>query len=298
MADDGNNAYVSYDQEKQLFGFHIPGVDKVVGLGKDQVEGIIKEVFPDELRKELGGALKDVESAVMKEVVGKVVIPVLSEVLKPLEKLVFSVGADILESTYGEVKKVVEGERKQVPQELIDRAIGYSNEIEQWKDNDWNRWLAYMRYPGYEKYLPLPIGLAREQEKIWSGWKPFVDAMEKGLRWKYQSNQELIDAFNKINFYVANSGNVSVGLYFRNMWDRTQNLIDTLNQYKHSGVPATRHDIMNFVYAVQPDALDITVSFKIDIGIQIGGSIGAWSVPAELFDVLLEDVLKEAGVPA
>ena len=139
---------------------------------------------------------------------------------------------------------------------------------------------------------------AEEQEKIWNGWTPFVNELKAGHRYSENNPQKLIDAFNAIAFGVSNAGNFSVGLYFLRVWDRGQHLIDTLKKYEHNGVPIKRSAIMEFVKDVQPDKIDITGSIKIEIGIEIGGSIFAWGIPADLFDILLDDLLKKAGIPA
>ena len=266
---------------------------KIVSVPKDEVEKIVKNILPDEI--------KNLPEHVMHEAVNKVVIPVISDVLKPLEKLVFSVGVKVLETAYGEAQKVV-GEHasgKVVSDELINEAISYGKGLPDAGMNDWYRWLNAMGHPDYVFAWPaLTVEEGREQEKIWDKWKPFVDALEEGQYYRSTHAKKIIEDFNKINFYIANTGNVSVGLYFRNMWDRAQSVIDILKKYEHSGIPIKRSAIMSFVKVLGPDALDITVSAKIELGITIGGSIGAWGVPADLFDILLNEILKEAGVPA
>jgi len=155
--------------------------------------------------------------------VSKVIVPVVSDLMEPLEKIVFTVGKDVLEETHYAIKKVFDASTSST-----DRSI-------------------------------------------------------------------LIHDFNKINFYIANTGTVSIGLYFTNMWDRAPEIIRELRNVE-KGIPAKRHAIMEFVEKIGPDRLDITISAKIPI-VQIGGSIGAWGIPASLFEHLLDDVLKKAGVP-
>ena len=168
--------------------------------------------------------IHEVEGALPKiaEAVEHVLVPVLEEVMKPIERLVFTVGKDVLEETYR---------------------------------------------------------LSREaHEKTAS-----PDAADA-----------FVDQFNKISFYVANAGPISIGMYWRNMWDRAPEIIKELRKAE-KGIPAKRHDIIEFVERLGPDALDITISGKLPV-IQIGGSIGAWSIPAPLFEHLLDGLLKKAGL--
>lgn len=151
------------------------------------------------------------------QAVSKVIVPVLSEIMEPIEKIVFSVGKDMLEECVHLAKDTIGGDQK------------------------------------------------------------------------------LIDDFNKISFYVANAGTIAIGMYFRNMWDRGPRVVAELRKAE-KGIPAKRHDIMEFVERIGPDALDITITGKLPI-LQIGGSIGAWSIPASLFEHLLDGVLKKAGLP-
>ena len=275
---------------------HIGGLDidpgkaakDVAGVGKDQVEQIVKDVLPDEI--------KNLPQHVMHEAVNKVVIPVISDVLKPLEKLVFSAGVKVLETAHREVVKAAGGPF--VDDALVEQAKEWAATVPD-NDDKWAQWLTAMGVTGYEEAGDaITLEQARKQAEVWDGWEPFVKALENGEHVDSGEGKEVIDAFNSIYFYVANAGNVSIGLYFTQMWDRAQTVIDTLKRYEHSGVPVKRSAIMDFVRAIQPDKVDITVSAKIEIGIEIGGSVGAWGVPASLFDLLVDEVLKEAGVPA
>jgi len=110
------------------------------------------------------------------------------------------------------------------------------------------------------------------------------------------NEKAFIEDFNKINFYVANTGNVAIGMYFHNLWDRAPEVIAELKK-SEKGIPLKRSAIMEFIERVGPHQVDITASGKIEIGIEIGGSVGAWGVPASLFEYLLDDVLKKAGLP-
>ena len=266
----------------------IAGAGKdVAGMGKDQIEKIVKDILPDEI--------KNLPSEVMHAAVDKVVIPVITDVVKPLEKLMFSTGVKILETAHRQVVKAAGGPF--VSDDLVTTARAYSATV---ADNDdmWGRWLTAVGVDGYRDLgPPLTAEEADKQVAIWSGWKPFADALHAGEHVIHDNAKTIIDDFNATAFYVANAGNVSIGLYFLKMWDRAQTVIDTLKKYEHTGVPIKRSAILDFVKALGPDKLDITVSVKIEIGIEIGGSIGAWSVPASLFEVLLDEVLKEAGVP-
>ena len=265
-------------------------VKDVTGVGKDQIEKIVKDLLPDEIR--------NLPSEVMHAAVNKVVIPVITDVVKPLEKLMFQTGVKILETTHREVAKLVGDAHQAVPKDLVDKAIGYAQNQSAGGMNDWARWLNAIGHPNYQGAWPaLTVEEAEEQANTWAGWIPFANELKAGHRYSANNPQKLIDDFNAISFYIANAGNVSIGLYFTNMWDRSQTVIDTLKKYQHTGVPVKRGAIMDFVKALGPDKLDVTVSVKIEIGIEIGGSIGAWSVPADLFEVLLDEVLKEAGVP-
>lgn len=162
------------------------------------------------------GALPDIEDAAFKAV-EKVIVPVLSETMKPLERIVFTIGKDVLEEAYGVASR------------------------------------------------------------------------------KINPSQEFQDAFNRISFYVANSGTVAIGMYFRNMWERAPLVIAELRKAE-KGIPAKRRDILEFVERLGPDAIDVTITAKIPI-VNIGGSIGAWGIPAALFDDMLDTILKKAGIP-
>ena len=161
-------------------------------------------------------ALPELES-VAEQTVSKVFVPVVSELMKPIERIVFTVGKDMLEELHDVAKATIGRDDK------------------------------------------------------------------------------LINDFNSINFYVASAGTVAIGMYFKRMWDRGPRVISVLRRYE-KGIPATRVEIMNFIQAIGPDALDVTITGKLPI-VDIGGSIGAWSIPASLFEHLLDDVLKKAGIP-
>ena len=260
------------------------------GFGKDQVEKIVKDILPDEI--------KNLPDHVMHEAVNKVVIPVLSEVIKPLEKIVFSAGVAVMQEAYDAAKKAIGDAHAAVPKDLVDQAINYANIQQPGGLNDWARWLNAIGHPDYKDSWPaMTVDEALHQASFWKGWTPFVNELQAGHRYSENNAQQIIDAFNAIAFGVSNAGNFSVGLYFLNVWDRGQNLIDTLKKYEHTGVPVKRSAIMEFVKEVQPDKIDITGSIKIEIGIQIGGSIFAWGIPSVLFDILLDNLLKKAGIP-
>ena len=273
----GENMIVDYNDKEDLFGFHIPGVDKVTHAASDEIKKILNQVLPH------------------------VILPVMSEILKPLEKLMFTAGVAVLQTSFNEVNKAIakfEPVQNPVPSHLVEKAITFYGGIHGYWGNDWAKWLSAIGHPRFQQWDKLSMDEALAQEQIWSGWTPFVNALRSGQRYSGRNPDQLIEDFNKINFYIANTGNVAVGLYFSNVYDRADHIINTLKKYEHTGVPAKRSAIMEFIYEVQPNQADITASVKLELGLQIGGSIGAWSVPADLFDVLLEDVLKQAGVPA
>lgn len=166
---------------------------------------------------DIRGSLPELEK-IAEGTVSKVIVPVVSEIMKPIERIVFTVGKDVLEECH----------------KIAKETIGH--------------------------------------------------------------DQNLIDDFNKISFYVANTGTVSLGMYFRNMWDRGEDVIRGL-RISEKGIPARRHDIMSFVNLIDPDAVDITISGKIPL-VQIGGSVGAWGIPSTLLEHLLDGALKKAGIPA
>jgi len=263
----------------------------VAGIGKDQVEKIVKEVLPDQIR--------DLPNEVMHEAVDKVIVPVISQVIKPLEKLVFSAGIEVMQEAYDIAKKVIGDGHKAVPSDLVAKAITYGNNQVEGGQNDWYRWLNAIGHPVYKEYWPaMTVAEAKAQVKIWNGWTPFYNELKAGHRYAENDPQKVIDAFNAIAFGVSNTGNFSVGLYFLRVWDRGQHLIDTLKKYEHSGVPVKRSAIMEFVEEVQPDKIDLTGSIKVELGIEFGGTIFAWGIPTILFDILLDDLLKKAGIPA
>ena len=109
-------------------------------------------------------------------------------------------------------------------------------------------------------------------------------------------NKDFIDNFNKISFYIANSGNFAVGLYFRNVWNRAPMILNELKKLER-GIPLKRSAILEAIEKLGPDAIDITGTIKFNVGVDIGGSVGAWGIPAELFDILIEELLKKAGIP-
>ena len=267
---------------------------KVAGVGKDQIESIVKDILPDEI--------KNLPEHVMHEAVEKVVIPVISDVIRPLERIVFSAGIAVMQETFDKAKKAIGDAHKAVPKDLVDKAVTYSKNIPAGGKNYWSLWLAAIGHPAYvnepwnQPGMSIEQGI--EQEQIWNGWTPFVNELKAGHRYSENTPQKLIDGFNAIAFGVSNAGNFAVGLYFLNVWDRGQHLIDKLKQYEHSGVPVKRSAIMDFVKDVQPDKIDLTGSIKIELGIEIGGSIFAWGIPAVLFDIVLEELLEKAGVPA
>ena len=154
---------------------------------------------------------------IAEDAVGKVIVPVVSEIMKPIEKIVFTVGKDVLEECH----------------RIAKETIGH--------------------------------------------------------------DQSLIDDFNKISFYVANTGTVSLGMYFRHMWDRGEDVIKALRM-SEKGIPARRHEIMDFIRLIGPDAVDVTISGKIPL-VQIGGSVGAWGIPSSLLEHLIDGTLKKAGIP-
>ena len=94
-------------------------------------------------------------------------------------------------------------------------------------------------------------------------------------------------------------GVVSIGFYFYGLWggDRLHALADDLDRYSHTGIGATRHDIIKAVTDFGPDHVDIGVGVKFDLGVSFGITPSIWSIPTKPFLEIADELMREAGVP-
>ena len=261
----------------------------------------ISESVAKEISKQLPDEIKNLPLDAAEDVVTKAVIPVFEELLKPLEQLVFHVGIEAIELSYKTIKNLLQSGYKP-PENLVKKALEFYQEKQDVNEfTTWGRWLWAMGYgdqvnairSGYV-FDGMTIDEAKEQEKIWNGWEPFVVALEQKTNF---SPENLIADYNKISHYVANAGNLSIGFYWQNMYDRAEDIIAELRKYEKTGVPITQSAILEFIDKLGPDSIDITVSAKINLGISVGGSVGLWGIPNHLIEHLLQEIMQAAKIP-
>lgn len=289
--------YVKHPEKIISEGEKIVGIDNPFDAQKDITELVAKEVA-----KQLPSQIRNLPLNAAEEVVQKAVIPVLEEILKPLEKEVFHVGIEAIRLSHNAIKTLLQSGYKP-PQKLINRARNYYASKQDVSDFEhWGRWLWAMgdgdwvnqTRSGYI-FDGMTVEEAKEQEKIWAGWEPFVVALEQKTNF---SPENLIADYNKISHYVANAGNLSIGFYWRNMYDRAEDIIAELQKYERSGVPITQSAILEFIDRLGPDSIDVTLSAKLEIGISIGGSVGLWGIPNTLIEHVLQEIMEVAHIPA
>ena len=256
-----------------------------------------EEVVKKGINNYLPSAIKNLPGDVVHELVGRVIAPILTELFKPAEEVLFTVGDTLLHQQLSTVQDLV-GKPYKVPQVYVDRAKEYYGF--QVTDADRTRWARVLLAFGQpvpqdaiSATTPMTAAEAEEQAKVWYGWVPFVHQLKC-----IEDASYVIEMFNKVSFYISANGNVTIGLYFTNLYDRAGELRDALSRWKSRGIPVKRSAIREFLQDLGPDALDITGTAKIEFGIVVGASIGAWGVPMALAEHYLDDLLKELGVPA
>ena len=96
------------------------------------------------------------------------------------------------------------------------------------------------------------------------------------------------------------AGVVSIGFYWYDVFNgsRLHAIADDLDRYSHTGIKASRNQIIQAVKDFGPDHVDIGVGVKFSLGVQFGVTPSVWSIPTKYFLRLADELMKEAGVPA
>ena len=286
-------------RQGELVRFHLPDPFKVgehvVQIGTKEVKDILNHILPD--------ALKNLPNEIIHELVQKVVIPVLSDVLKPIEKEVFKSGVDVLETMHRTMTGLLAG-ADNVPRALIDRAWQYYREGDNWENRKaWGRVLIAF-YQSDDSFAPgwtaMTAAEARENVVTWEGWKPFAKELERleAKRKNQDPDDNLLAAFDECQWNFGVIGNIGVTLWFTKVYSRMPSMISTLRRYEGTGIPAKRHDILQFIKAMGPDWINVDLKAELDIGIDFGASASCWNIPTPLALKLLDEMMETAGVPA
>ena len=108
-------------------------------------------------------------------------------------------------------------------------------------------------------------------------------------------------ALGKVPFVLPiTAGVVSIGFYWYDVFNgkRLHAIADDLDRYSHTGIKASRNQIIQAVKDFGPDHVDIGVGVKFSLGVQFGVTPSVWSIPTKYFLRLADELMKEAGVPA
>ena len=281
--------------DDEILQFHIPNPFKVgedvAQISAGEVKKILNKVLPD--------VLKNLPDEILHEIVQKVIIPVLSDVLKPIEKEVFKTGVNVMEAMHTEMKAIMGGATA-IPKHLIDQAWKYYLQGDDPVNRqNWGRLLlAFGQHDDsfVHWWSPMTAKEAWLENAKWSGWRPFAEELDV-LEGGGGDTGDLLKDFDKIQFNCGFIGNVGVTLWFTEVYSRMPGMIATLRRYENTGLPAKRHDILNFLRAMGPNWINIDTKAELDIGIDFGASVSAWNIPTPLAYRLLDTIMETAGVP-
>ena len=109
------------------------------------------------------------------------------------------------------------------------------------------------------------------------------------------------EELGKVPFVLPiTAGVVSIGFYWYDVFNggRLHAIADDLDRYSHTGIKASRSNIIQAVKDFGPDHVDIGVGVKFSLGVQFGVTPSVWSIPTKYFLRLADELMKEAGVPA
>lgn len=111
-----------------------------------------------------------------------------------------------------------------------------------------------------------------------------------------ENNPKLRKAANATSFHVVlDLGVVEIGCYWMNCIDRWEEIRTALK--RHRSIAKTRSSIIGFVKDVVPDHVDAYIAGEVSLGVQLGGKVGIWYAPIDLFEPVFHDWAEGIGIP-
>ena len=254
------------------------------------VERLVKEAFDNQI----ANAILNTQKEVAQEFVGSVIVPVLETILKPAEQVGFSAAAGVVGTAVDFMEAVVD-QKYEPPKQIVERVRNYAQGATDGGEN-WRRVLVAFgdkqTIAQHPQLTPMTVEEAQKQLRVWGGWYPVVQQL------RFVANADsIIDDFNAMSIYLAADTNVTVGVYFQNLYDRGRFLADDLRRWGKRGLPLTQSGINELLLDLGPDKLDLTEVAKIEFGIVIGESAGLWGMPTSLLLPYIDKVMDQMGVP-
>ena len=199
-----------------------------------------------------------------------------------------------IEGVANKVKTEVEGVAKQAKTEIEGAADVVKKEVES--------------LPGKTEALvteKLPALMREAMEALAKeAIKPVLKQAAKDARaWHRamkklrEERPDLVDAIDALGFVVTLKCNVEIELEYANFYTRAEEIAGILDRFGDDGIKPRRRDIIGFMRATGPTAVDLGIGAELSLGVDIGGSAKLSSIPLELFLELADLALEELGVP-
>ena len=112
-----------------------------------------------------------------------------------------------------------------------------------------------------------------------------------------ESDPELVDAINALGFSVTLKLNAEIVLSYSGFYARAQEVAGILDRYGNDGIAVRRRDIIGFIDAIGPTAVDLGVGAELSLGVDAGAKFSMDAIPLKLFTRLGDRALKRLGVP-
>lgn len=125
-----------------------------------------------------------------------------------------------------------------------------------------------------------------------------LKSWRSAIRKAVEKNPKLKKDLNTPIPVLTLSLGVGMTFHWAKFYDRADDIIKAIEGYHAAGgVKISRKEILRFIRDIGPDQIDFDAGVKLALGIGIQASGGVWSIPTHLAELVLDEILKDLGVP-